>query len=130
MSGSVGQIASQSRGKQSREAISKWSGWRCETIRMSIAGMRSRWTTRARHETIAPSSLDDNVMSGAGAQTKRRDRPRLKRRGGLYCRQYSKETFPDLLRKGCYEPLFMRNQTGGGFRRSRNALPNPWLKRW
>jgi hypothetical protein len=36
----------------------------------------------------------------------------------------------DLLCKGCYEPLFMRNQTGGGFRRSRNALPNPWLKRW
>ena len=93
-------------------------------------GERLKPETAWRSEYRFLSKLDDNVMSGSGVQTKRRDRPRLKRRGGLYCRQYSKETFPDLLRKGCYEPLFMRNQTGGGFRRSRNALPNPWLKRW
>jgi hypothetical protein len=35
---------------------------------------------------------DDNMMSGSGAQTKCRDRPRLKRLVGLYGQQHSKET--------------------------------------
>jgi hypothetical protein len=61
----------------------------------NIADMPDSLAERGEFELPVPISKqpDDNVM-GFGAQTKCRDRPRLKRLVGLYGRQHSKETFP------------------------------------
>jgi hypothetical protein len=61
-------------------------------------GSRNRDSLAKRDEFELPVPIseqpDDNMMSGSGAQTKCRDRPRLKRLVVLYGQQHSKEILP------------------------------------